>query len=108
MTPCPREGRWIGGCRVTKIICPSCSGTGVAPFLNGLLSCVWCDGKKRLSVDRSKRYADQLFNLSGGYVLGDLDFDESREMIARAEAVYQAVGSLPPWTSPKTIERSER
>lgn len=105
---CPREGRWIGGCRVTKIVCPSCEGTGVSPLLNGLLACTWCRGDKRLTVDRSKAYASQLYNLSFGYVLGDLDFDESREMIARAEAVYRAVGFTPPWIGAKTIERGNQ
>lgn len=58
--------------RITKILCPSCKGTGRS-FL-GL--CQWCDGAKRMPIGEVPNWAEWLFTLAvGGYIAGDHDYE---------------------------------
>lgn len=86
--------------RVTKIICPSCEGSGKFRGLD--VRCMWCCGEKRLPVAQAHRYADQLYMIAGGgYVCGDHGLIQKVEMEARAEAVYAITGTKAPWTTGK-------
>lgn len=91
--------------RVTKIICPSCEGSGILIPKNRLgreVKCVWCLGVKRLTVDRARYYADNLHSLAiGGYIAGDHDADHADRMKAKARAVCVLAQVDFPWT-PKT------
>ncbi len=81
--------------RITKIICPSCEGSG-----EGLLDypCFWCKGTTRLPVADARRYADTTWTFAGGaYVIGDCSYDEMRKQEAKAERIYALTGAVPPW-----------
>lgn len=81
--------------RVTKLLCPTCEGSG--QFLADFV-CPSCRGERRISVDDAIRYADWTYVIAGGgYVAGDHDLDDMRRMEARAEAIYALVGRTPPW-----------
>lgn len=83
--------------RVTKIVCPSCSGTG--KFSNTLaINCMWCHGETRVPVETAHRYANQLWILtSGGFIAGDHDFEHKVQMEGHAEQVYALTGHRAPW-----------
>lgn len=82
---------------ITKIICPSCEGSGEFRTLPGL-ACMWCNGEKRLPVEKARRYADTIWMIAGGgFIAGDHDFDEKIKMETRAEAIYDLTGSKAPW-----------
>lgn len=88
--------------RVTSIACPSCGGTGES-WLS--LRCDWCKGSKRLSAADAEQYADTIYMLAGGgYIAGDHDLDEMREMERKAEAIHAAIGSVPHWRARKGEE----
>lgn len=88
--------------RITKIVCPSCEGTG--KFRGGLLNipCMWCRGAIRVDVEEARRYADHIWMIAGGgFVLGDHDYSTKVEMEKKAEFVYTLTGSKAPWLSQK-------
>jgi hypothetical protein len=87
--------------RVTKVICPSCEGSG--KFMSSpVLRCMWCRGETRLPVEDARRYADNLWMLAGGgFIAGDHDFDHKIQMEKRAEAVYALTGEKAPWLQPQ-------
>jgi len=85
--------------RITKIICPSCGGTGVWDLFRSLGAvCNWCEGAKRLPVDRAIDYAEHVYTIAvGGYVAGDHDKSDADRMKAKAEAVYALCRQVPSW-----------
>lgn len=91
----------MNGLRITKIVCPSCEGTG--KFSSVLdVPCMWCRGNIRISVETGHRYADQLYMLAGGgFICGDHEYDDKVEMEKRAETIYSVTGHTPPWRAPK-------
>jgi len=97
--PYPRpvnDGVRVVSLRITKTLCPSCEGTGKFRSLD--FPCMWCRGEKRLPVEKTKQYADQMWMLAGGgYIAGDHDLKEMREMEAKAEGIYELIGEKSPW-----------
>lgn len=87
--------------RITKIICPSCEGTGDCDLFstpNGHVACLWCAGTRRLMVAEAVRYADHIYMLGvGGYICGDHDLADADRMKAKAEAVCALAQQTPPW-----------
>ena len=88
--------------RITKIICPSCNGTGQwATFSTSLMrpvACGWCKGEKRLPVHVACRYADDLYTIAvGGYVSGDHDIKDRDRMTGEAMAIFKIIGERPTW-----------
>lgn len=83
--------------RITKLVCPSCEGTG--QFRGGLsINCMWCRGEKRLPVTDALRYADIEWNFAGGgYIAGDYSFDEMVKQERKAERIYDIAGIPTPW-----------
>lgn len=83
--------------RITKILCPSCEGSGrFSTVLN--IACMWCKGEKRVPVEIAHRYADHIYMIAGGgYVLGDHDYKHMVETERRAEAIYDFTGTPVPW-----------
>lgn len=82
--------------RVTKIICPSCEGTGQFRGMN--IPCMWCRGETRVSVEVARQHADHIWMLAGGgFIAGDHDFDHKVAMEQKAEAIYDLTGATPPW-----------
>jgi len=87
--------------RVTKIVCPSCEGTG--KFGVNLLNipCMWCRGDKRIGVQLARRHADHIYMIAGGgFICGDHDHDHKVEMEQRAEKIYELTGEVAPWRTP--------
>lgn len=87
--------------RITKIICPSCEGSGKFRSLD--FACMWCGGAIRLPVARARHYADHIFMLAGGgFVAGDHDYEHKVEMEQRAEKIYALTGEAAPWVRSTT------
>jgi len=83
--------------RITKLVCPSCEGTGKFSLF-GTFPCMWCEGLKRVDTTTAKRYADNIWTLAGGgYLAGDHDIKEKNEMEDRAHLVYSLIEEKPPW-----------
>lgn len=62
------------------------------------MNCMWCSGEKRVPVETTRRYADQLYMIAGGgFVLGDHDYNHKIEMETRAENIYRLSGMKAPW-----------
>jgi len=75
--------------KIVAVKCPSCEGSG--KFMAERFSCLWCKGKKKLRERDALRYADQLVTLAvGGYVCGDLDWKDRKEMLVKADALCAA------------------
>jgi hypothetical protein len=87
--------------RVTKIICPSCKGSGkFSPVFD--FACTWCKGATRVSVEDGRRYADNVYMLAGGgYIAGDHSHEDMLEMQNRAEQIYALTQMDPPWLRPE-------
>lgn len=96
--------------RITKIICPCCKGSGKwfdipEHHVPGggrrkaiAVPCNWCDGEKRLPVERARKYADHLYTIAvGGYVCGDHDIKDRDRMVVEATAVFDLLGEVPTW-----------
>lgn len=85
--------------KITKLVCPSCEGSG----LFGLFACygtpcMWCCGDKRVPVKTALRYADHIWMIAGGgYVAGDHDLEHKQELEKRAEYIYSVAQQSPPW-----------
>lgn len=91
--------------RITKIICPSCEGSGKFRSLD--FACMWCGGAIRLPVARARHYADHIFMLAGGgFVAGDHDYGYKLELELRAEKIYALTGGVAPWRRPAPTETS--
>lgn len=83
--------------RVTKVICPSCEGTG--KFLSLAVLCMWCRGEKRIPTERAHRYARNLHAIADeGFICGDHDYEHKIKMEERAGAIYALTGRDPPWS----------
>lgn len=79
-----------------SVKCPCCHGKKKSPQLG--LRCMWCEGKGRVEGKTAKQYADQVYMLAGGgYIAGDHDLADMRQMEADAEAVYKTIKKTPPW-----------
>lgn len=92
--------------RVTKIVCPSCKGTG--KFTIPLVSCMWCRGDIRVPVSTAHSYADQLYMIAGGgYICGDHDYEHKAEMERRAEMIYSLTGHTAPWKPKRGRQHDE-
>lgn len=87
----------MSGYRITKIICPSCEGSGIfSPVLT--IPCMWCRGEKRLPVEEAIGYANNAYNIGGGgFICGDHDFDDMVRMEREAEAIYDLCEIPVPW-----------
>lgn len=89
--------------RITKIVCPSCGGSGKFSTVIDI-PCMWCRGEKRLATEKAHDYADNLFMLAGGgFIAGDHDFEHKVEMEKRAEKIYALTGCAPPWSSRRLV-----
>lgn len=83
--------------RITKIICPSCEGTGQFRMF-GDFDCLWCKGAKRLPVKDARRYADVVWTFAGGdYIAGGSSYEEKIAQEEKAEKIYELTGSKAPW-----------
>lgn len=78
---------------VKAVRCPCCKGTGVAKILP--IGCMWCRSAGRLSPEKAERYADQLIGIArGGYIAGDHDLKDCREMEAEASRVMSFLTTI--------------
>jgi hypothetical protein len=85
--------------KITKLVCPSCVGTGKFRGSSEFV-CRWCKGGKRVPVGTALRYADNLWVLAGGgYLAGDHDYDYMRQMENRARDIYHVAQRKPSWTT---------
>lgn len=94
--------------RVTKIVCPSCEGTG--KFGGGLLNipCMWCRGEIRIPVETAHRYADHIWMIAGGgFVCGDHDYEQKVDMERKAEGIYALTGNVAPWKASPAAYRTK-
>ena len=74
------------------IPCPSCAGTGRAPSLN--LPCLWCRATGAVAPARALVWADQTEMLAcAGFVAGDHDAADMREMLAEAVRVRATIAA---------------
>lgn len=94
--------------RITKVICPSCGGTGVCDLFRGLpggdVRCNWCKGAKRLPVAEAINYAEFVYTIAvGGYVAGDHDKADADRMTDKAERVYALCQQVPSWKSASPV-----
>lgn len=83
--------------RTTKVVCPSCEGSG--KFSTAIdIPCMWCKGEKRLPVQRAQEYANHIYMIAGGgFVVGDHDYNHMVETERKAEAIYAFTGTPCPW-----------
>jgi hypothetical protein len=89
--------------RVTKIVCPSCEGTGKFGSVVMDIPCMWCRGEIRVPVETAHRYADNLWMIAGGgFVCGDHDYTHKIEMESKAAGIYALTGNAAPWGPPST------
>lgn len=87
--------------RITKIVCPSCEGTG--KFGVNVAACMWCGGDIRIPVATARRYADHIYMIAGGgFVAGDHDYEHKVEMEQRAAKIYALTGEAAPWVRSTT------
>lgn len=87
--------------RVTKIICPSCHGSGRS-WLFVQMQCGWCQGSKRMSADDAEAWAQWRNSLGrGGYLCGDHDLEDARRMEAEARTVFALLQRQPTWEREK-------
>ena len=96
--------------RVTKIVCPSCEGSGILDLFSGphgSLPCQWCQGAKRLPAAEAEKYADWQYTIGiGGFIAGDHDLPDAKAMEAKARAIFALLGTKPTWErkpSPKPV-----
>lgn len=81
----------MAGYRITKIVCPSCKGSGRAGLFD--ISCLWCGGSKRLRVWDVDAWSQQVWVLAGGgYIAGDHSLEDCRAMEAEANAARRLAG----------------
>lgn len=81
----------MSGYRISKIVCPSCTGTGSGDLFGG--TCMWCDGRKRMPVRRVERWSEWIWLLAGGgYIAGDHDLEDRKRMEAEANAARRLAG----------------
>ncbi len=86
--------------RVVRMVCPCCCGSGSSDFVirGAAFVCGWCRGDGRVQTATALRYADHLFIIAGGgFIAGDHDLADMREIEAQAEAVYALAQIAPPW-----------
>lgn len=84
--------------RITKVVCPSCDGTGLCALFGPDVACNWCKGVKRLPAAEAIGYAETLYTIAvGGYVCGDHGKVDADRMTAKAEAVYALLQQKPSW-----------
>jgi len=76
--------------KVVAIKCPSCKGTGKFSLADEM-KCMWCNGKKKLRRADALRFARQTTMLAtGGYICGDHDWNDRKEMLQEADAICAA------------------
>ncbi|MGY6246217.1 hypothetical protein ACXIUS_01550 [Bosea thiooxidans] len=81
----------MSGFRITKIVCPSCKGSGRSDLFD--IKCLWCRGAKRLSVADVDAWSAQVWVIAGGgYIAGDHSLADCRTMEAEANAARHLAG----------------
>lgn len=93
--------------RVTKLVCPSCEGSGrFSPVM--ALKCMWCKGEKRIPVADALQYAQNAYVFAGGgFLNGDYSFDEMVERERKAERIYDLAGAQTPWQRRAALQEKE-
>ena len=77
--------------KIVAVKCPACYGAGKNSLLD--MKCMWCEGKKRLRRADALRYADHLVTLGvGGYICGDHDLDDQKQMLRKADKICRTFG----------------
>lgn len=75
----------MSGYRITKVVCPSCRGSGSSRLLGG--HCLWCDGESRIDSETLEHWSQWLWTIAvGGYLADDHGLDECRLMQAEVNA----------------------
>ena len=76
--------------RVTKCKCPNCKGTGQSALG---ITCCYCHGAGKAARKDALHWADVTWTFAGGgYIAGDYDLAEMRDMEAKAKAVAEMLG----------------
>lgn len=81
--------------RITKVKCPCCKGSGKMSLFDSI-PCMWCRGTKHLIAKKAIEYANVLITLGhGGYICGDLDWEDRCRMIGEADTICHFL-QIPP------------
>jgi len=90
--PCPQTAprSSVPKLRIISVRCPCCEGKGAGGLFD---FCLWCEGHGKVKPARALHYARQAASLAiGGYVSGDLDWNDRSKMLKKADAVCKFLG----------------
>lgn len=81
--------------RIVAVLCPCCEGSGKARLFD--MKCQWCVGSGRVAPPVALRYAGWLDAIAtGGFLAGDHDLADAKQMHRAADDVRAFVGRLAP------------